>query len=179
MAFQRIDETGNKYNHLTFINFLRSGKAGKGAIWILECDCGTRVARNRPEVIKGKRKTCGGAICPFRRALHQKSGINRHNTGMRLYAQWVQRASNSRVRWVIPPEHFIPLMSQPCAVCGRPECAGITRVDPREPYIPENVVPACTSCRMMQGKRVMIEFISEIHKIYEHIYIRSGKQNSA
>lgn len=53
-----IDLTGQKFNHLTAIKYLRTEK-GKGAVWLFRCDCGNEVENLAGRVKSGNTTSCG------------------------------------------------------------------------------------------------------------------------
>lgn len=55
---QRTDETGNKYNKLTVLEF--SGKTkGGDSNWLCQCECGNTTIVSRGDFTKGDTKSCG------------------------------------------------------------------------------------------------------------------------
>jgi hypothetical protein len=57
MSYKLKDYTGEKYQHLTFVNF--AYRRGGVTYWKLKCDCGNEVVRKAGKVIEGDVVTCG------------------------------------------------------------------------------------------------------------------------
>lgn len=55
---RKIDETGNKYNKLTVIEFSHTGKRGE-SYWVCHCDCGNVKVISRQNFVRGSTVSCG------------------------------------------------------------------------------------------------------------------------
>lgn len=54
----KVDRTGQKYNHLTFIRYLTTNKCGN-CVWELQCDCGNTTTGMAVNVVNNRKKSCG------------------------------------------------------------------------------------------------------------------------
>lgn len=54
-----VDRTGEKFNSLTVVKFVRYSTDKKKAFWLFRCDCGTEKVLNLYEVKRGNIKSCG------------------------------------------------------------------------------------------------------------------------
>jgi len=80
------DITGNKYNYLTAIKYVKTIKYGKrnSQLWLFKCDCGKEVVIIKNNVILGVTKSCG---CQ-RNRLAGASNITHGDARTRLYNIW-------------------------------------------------------------------------------------------
>lgn len=179
--YPRTDETGKKYNYLTFVSFLKHGKQGTGAIWIVRCDCGELKEVHRTNVIKGKVKTCGKPACVILKRLRQEMNRNTpKQVGMKIYAQYVRLAAKRRKSWSLTPEAFCAFLPMPCTYCGSPADPHneVDRVHRRLGYSQDNCVPSCQTCISVRARLPVQEFLNHIHKIYTHIFCATPSADS-
>lgn len=57
-VYVRKDITGQRFNSLTALRFSHRPRLGVHH-WVFRCDCGNEVTVWKPDVIRGRRKTCG------------------------------------------------------------------------------------------------------------------------
>lgn len=168
----RVDETGNKYGHLTFLNPLGPGRAGEGTIWLLKCDCGRLKEANRKAVIVGHMKTCGKIGCPFLRALKTRKPQRDARAKERAwYRRHVHNIANRNKVWAIPPELFFQIMRLPCTLCGdiSKPFNSVDRHDPAQEYSPANVIPICLPCKFHLRSTAPGKYIQRLGKILTYI----------
>ena len=53
-----IDRTGQKYNRVTFLEFIDTAENG-AARWKVRCDCGTEFITNATNILQGGTTSCG------------------------------------------------------------------------------------------------------------------------
>jgi len=159
----RIDITGQKFNKLTAVRFVRmelspNGGLGKQYFWEFLCDCGTTKDINRCNVTAGKQRTCGE--CWGGKLIDPEYSTRRTLFG--LYKKRCLRAGSER-EFSLSEERFISLTKSPCAICGslpatvyrqshlgrdsyRCVYNGIDRIDNAVGYVEGNVRPCCIMC---------------------------------
>jgi hypothetical protein len=79
------DITGQKFGKLTAVKYLYKTKdSSNSPIWEFECECGTKIDKNRKLVEKGKVKSCGNREC-FNKQSKSKHSKSKHS----LYTTWL------------------------------------------------------------------------------------------
>jgi hypothetical protein len=110
----------------------------------------------------------------------KKEGIAALNL---VYRRYLKTAKDKNLEFSINKEIFINLIKQNCFYCnsepiGGPKdkrlhsntkCHGLDRLNSKNGYILENVVPCCTSCNYMKRDSSLEEFVNKINKIYRNV----------
>lgn len=182
--YPRADETGKKYNNLTFLNPIRPGRAGEGAIWLVRCDCGTLVETSRKAIVRGRRKTCGSRMCPHRVRRSRKARPNvrtRDNKERKqrdMYSRYLYTAARKNLSWGISPELFRELIVQECTYCGAPpdKFNQLDRMHLGSPWTESNSVPCCRVCLRMKSQMSLPEFFRHLDKI--QLFLRKAAREA-
>ncbi len=148
-----VDITGNKYNFLTALKYIRSYKTTSKArqIWLFRCDCGNEKEIIKGNVMQGTVKSCGcmtKALLSASAKKQIKHGL--HGTPLYFcYHAMKQRCNNPKLKsyknyggrgitickeWLDNPEAFYNW-----ALCnGYSESLQIDRIDVNGNYEPNN-----------------------------------------
>ena len=183
MSTKIVDRTNIKIHHLTFIHLIGNAKAGKGAEWLLECDCGRRVVREGNQIAKGKIYTCGHPKCMYYRQLRTKprgpATRRKYKTSPldgNHYAKYLRRrkgAQERNIEWSLTDIEYIQTITEPCHYCGTyglpDEGVGIHRVNSDKGYSIKNCVPCCPMCNIMKRHHSYDTFIDHITTILTHL----------
>lgn len=74
-----------------------------------------------------------------------------------------------KVPFSLSVEELENLLSQTCDYCGGSVQMGVRRINTKSGYTPENVVPCCHQCNMMQSVYPTREFLKKVKEIYNHL----------
>lgn len=161
-----IDHTGEKYHHLTAIEY--TGKQGKDwrRIWLWLCNCGNYKELPVNSVIGGNTKSCGCLQGEYKgtQALGREIWKSRYSDGDLTF------------------EEFLMLSQQNCYYCGEspsnrkkhrnPDFCepfiynGLDRVDNNEKHNRDNVVPCCWRCNEWKADFSLEWFLQKAETIY-------------
>jgi 5-methylcytosine-specific restriction endonuclease McrA len=167
----RINETGNCYNGIEVLQF--SGvKTGK-AMWTCRCHCGKEFVTRANNLRNGNTKSCGCS----------KIGMSPTEAPFRaLWRDHKRRAQKFNRAWKISDKCFRKLIQQPCYYCkampyhsqkgkrGTLYYTGLDRVDPKEGYTLDNVVPCCRHCNQAKNNMTTCEFKEWIIDVYNGMF---------
>jgi hypothetical protein len=176
MAARRKNHKDKKYNHLTMLYPIRSGGRGVGVYWLAQCDCGRLKEVRGSDAANGTVKTCGG--CEHHKALLQNNALDTalkvtgkfsRVAGLRAQLRrYIKSALDRQIVWALSPEEFLQIVEQDCTYCGKPPreykakqfgkrgrtvkalMNGIDRIDSKQGYLMNNVVPCCSVCNRMK-----------------------------
>lgn len=179
-----INYSGSKYNHLTLLHYVKSGGAGKGAIWSARCDCGNIRDVYARAVKHGKLKTCGK--CEYTRRLIANPQISKRGRGMgigtahrKLFGRYTHSAKTRGHPWALSMEQFIDITNKSCFYCGEAPSQrvrtskllynGIDRLENEQGYTLDNCIPCCGTCIRMKHTLNYKEFLGKVMKIYWEI----------
>ena len=84
------------------------------------------------------------------------------------YVSYLKRANSKGIQFELTEQHFNELDSCTCQYCGD-SASGFDRVDSKQGYTLNNVVPCCGTCNMMKFTLSTNQFYKHIEKIYCHI----------
>ena len=187
MATRRKNHKDKKYNHLTMLYPIRSGGSGRGVYWLAQCDCGRLKEVRGSDAANGTIKTCGG--CEHHKALLQSNAMDTalkvtgkfsRVAGLRAQLRrYIKSALDRQIVWALSPEEFLQIVEQDCTYCGKPPreykakqfgrrgrtvkalMNGIDRIDSKQGYYMNNVVPCCSVCNRMK-------MATDVHTFFEH-----------
>lgn len=178
MPSRLIDETGNQYGRLIVLK--RSEERRKGCIlWECRCSCGRIKNISGGKLRSGDVKSCG--------CLRQERRLPKGESSFRhLFRDYKRKAKRKGLSWKLTIEQFKQLTSSSCYYCGvHPEQVvtyrglygryvynGIDRVDNKQGYIPENVVPCCGICNSFKETYTEKEFLAHVVKIVEYLKLK-------
>jgi hypothetical protein len=167
-----MDYTGKRYAHLRFISYSRSGGKGRGSLWLVECDCGTRKEVLARDVTAGRVQTCGS--CSYFRGLlssRSRRTFTRNEPLRRAYRKWLGEITGKGASSTLTPENFRDIVTSPCSYCGTKaegpshsvSCVGIGDL-----YTPETCIALCSKCKALKGRYSHSELLEILAKIYRH-----------
>lgn len=171
-----IDITGQRFGHLTAVRFIsRQSGTSTTSAWLLLCDCGKSVTRQRHTLYRlGHKPSCGCAGHPNR---------IKHWATSAWYRARRESARRGR-QFELSVERFGELMSKPCHYCGgepsSPQCScrssahkgglrnGVDRVDSSIGYVDGNCVPCCFNCNRAKSNLPVTDFLAHVSAIHHH-----------
>ena len=193
MSARRKNHKDKKYNHLTMLYPIRSGGRGRGVYWLAQCDCGRLKEVRGSDAANGTTKTCGG--CEHHKALMQNNALDTalkatgkfsRIAGLRAQLRrYIKSALDRQIVWALSPEEFLQIVEQDCTYCGEPPRVykakqfgkrgrtvkalmnGIDRIDSKQGYRMENVVPCCSVCNRMKMATDANVFIDRCIRVAE------------
>jgi len=149
------DRTGQKFNSLTFVRFVRMQKQPtfQYAVWELRCDCGSTIEASANSVVQGSRKQCNNHKSEISRKGWDKRGRKHGMSNHELYNTWLcmlsrcYKPSNTSYKsyggrgikvhedWIDGPKKFIDFV---LGLGWTPEYS-IDRIDNDGNYEPSNI----------------------------------------
>lgn len=104
----------------------------------------------------------------------------------RRYTSTVTSAKKRGFDFFLSREDFLKITSQPCFYCNQFSSnyknipyVGIDRVDPTLGYEVSNVVPCCKRCNQSKLDFSLIDFITQIKKIYNFLGLEKYAKNES
>lgn len=76
----------------------------------------------------------------------------------------------------ISVEEFEKICEKQCYYCGSNDNIGMDRLDNKQDYMLDNVVPCCGKCNIMKSKYTENDFIEHINKIAEYQKVKKGQK---
>jgi hypothetical protein len=171
-----LEIAGQRFNHWTVVERDRSGagRSGTQAVWLCDCDCGTRRTVSSWRLRNGWSKSCG---CFRRNWKKLPAGLSSAHA---LYGTYRKNARARNLPITITRDEFLRMTQECCYYCSSPPTGsyqnsiyangaytynGLDRVDNARGYEIDNVVPCCYSCNDMKGKRSSAEFIERCRRV--------------
>lgn len=109
-----------------------------------------------------KEKIKERALSPERKALHLK------------YQSYKSNAKTRNLRFNLTLEEFESITKENCHYCGDSE-VGVDRINNREGYVENNVVPCCTTCNMMKKDLEYDAFLAHVSKVQRLVERRTSQ----
>lgn len=180
-----------KYGRLTPIKFDHIGKRYR-SYFLFRCDCGNEKILKTDPVLSGNTKSCGCLSKEVKRHSGKRRGGKRlpNNAGIinHIYSVYKYNSKDKGAHFFLNREEFEIIIKQECHYCGNPagNCKktknlpdgfkynGIDRVNPRDPYIKENVVPCCWMCNKAKGITPYLDFILWARKVVSHQNLKNN-----
>ena len=140
--------------------------------WVCECICGKMTTTTSHNLQSGDTKSCG---CLKREVQSKPYGVAARN---RVKKAYLQNAKKRNLPWNLSDEQFAILLAQNCFYCGiRPSTKvvdtayhflynGIDRLDPKNGYNWENVVPCCSRCNWAKSDMTSLEFYTWLRRVF-------------
>lgn len=175
VAHNTIDETGNRYGHLTVLR--RQGTRRSYAAWLCQCACGNTTTVTGQHLRRGATKSCG-----CRQGRPDTPG---HAALSILIGEYRHSAQKRKIPWKLTRTQVKRLTSQLCHYCGAPPsrevgryhnckgtymCNGLDRTDSIKGYTIDNVVPCCKWCNYAKRERTISEFYAWVDQLHAHIH---------
>lgn len=172
-----IDETGNRHGKLTVVSRFYPADGGESsAYWTCQCDCGN-VVQIKGTVLRQKSGLGQDAGCGCRHPL--PDGEAAFNA---LISYLKVSAKKREYEFSLTDDQIYELVTKPCFYCGtepyqkmRPKHAnglfvynGLDRVNNRDGYTIDNVVPCCGRCNRMKRALSKEKYREHICLIYHH-----------
>jgi len=177
------DLTGQKFNRLTVIEFIRteSSNGNMRNYWKCLCDCGNYKKAESRTLKNGSVKSCG---C-LRKEMHLLAHKKENNQAAKnsIYATYVKGAKNRGIEFGLTKERVVELIEKDCFYCGKPPSNikklqsttedysynGIDRVDNQKGYVEGNVVSCCIQCNASKKDLPLEEFYKWIINVYDKL----------
>ena len=180
-------KTGDKINRLEVLR-LDHKNAHYSTFFLFKCDCGNTKVIKGSNVITGAIKSCG---C-LKRELGSNAAKNLAKTFRRLpnnravinaiILQYRKGAERRGFSFCLSYDEFTEIIQRDCFYCGLPPSnkkrinawpdgyiySGIDRVDPKEGYRSDNVVPCCIECNRAKGRYPPARFRAWIARLVAH-----------
>ena len=84
----------------------------------------------------------------------------------RIYNSYRGNAYTRNIKFDITLQDVISLVDSECYYCGDNNSKGIDRIDSKDFYHINNVVPCCGTCNMMKNKFTTDLFLEKVNQIY-------------
>lgn len=175
---------GDVHNDLTAKSFNHKDLKTGRHVWLWTCKCGNEVLSTSTSVRTGNRKSCGCRkieLCSQSlRILNRKpEGESCRNNVLGVYKRG---AKDRNLSFMLTEDEFFHLITQECYYCGSHPTnqskvpwnndvyyySGIDRLDSKQGYSIDNVVPSCKICNIAKQTMSQQEFISWIAKVYDY-----------
>jgi hypothetical protein len=169
------NEVGNKYNHLTVIEYTGIGK-DRCAQWLCQCDCGNTKIVSGVYLRKGTVRSCGCL------STGPKPMPEREAAFSDLYNNYKQNAKRRNLVWELSSELFRVIAKQPCFYCGKEPLQkymtrrgdyfiynGIDRYNNSIGYIDGNIVACCGQCNMAKRAYTIEEWYEWINRLHANL----------
>jgi hypothetical protein len=130
---------GRQFGSLSVVELNNSTK--RGATWVCECECGTRVKRRTSELLDGDCKSCGRA-CPKRKRTQQEHPLFGAWLGMiaRCHQKSDWHYKNYGARGIVVCERWRTFGNFASDMGDRPRGHQLERVNNDGPYSPDNCI---------------------------------------
>lgn len=129
--------------------------------------------QERPEVYKEKDRVSRDNNRDKRLAYNKKwrdshrdhrLAYNRSPQGK--YTFYRTQSERRGIEFSLTMEEFIFMWQEPCFYCGSEiGTIGLDRVDNKQGYISNNIIPCCTSCNSAKGVKTFDEFMDYLKKV--------------
>lgn len=173
-----------KYNYLTIVKKTEIKDREGVRLWAAVCDCGNGYFGLLAKIKSGHVKTCG--FCAFRNVNFAAAQAKREypltlSALNKLILNYKHGAKRRQISYNLSRELFIDLTSSNCFYCGGEPAQtlsygrtvytynGIDRFDPKEGYVPANVVACCKECNWMKLDMKYTSFFEKITKISQNL----------
>lgn len=169
-----------KYGHLTPLVKVLGRGAGKGAVWLLHCDCGSNVEKDITQVRKGRITTCGN--CQYSRrltAISRTEGLSLRKAERLLYARHIRKITERHEESTLSPSQVTEITGSNCYCCDSPSKHTakqpnlnrnrIGRFIESDPYTFSGCIPLCPECHRMKGSLNLLDFLYKVLSISEQI----------
>lgn len=168
---------GDKFHRLTAIKYIRTGKHWR-RYFLFRCDCGKTITVTAEAVIGGNTKSCG---CLRREAMLRRYNLPPGKAAMRqLILQGYKRhCKKGRREWKLTEDQFYQLSQRSCFYCGSLPAQvrkgkngtgdfvfnGIDRINSKNGYTLDNVVPCCRTCNLAKSDMTTTQFYVWVKRI--------------
>ena len=177
MKKQTFIQPGDKFNRLTAVKYIRTGKHHR-RYFLFNCDCGNTTTVTAEAVISGNTKSCG--------CLRREAMIKRYNLppGLSTMRQLIAQNYKGHCRrknreWKLTEDQFFEISQRSCFYCGIPPSQirkspsgtgdfvynGIDRIDSSKGYFMDNVVTCCRTCNIAKNDMTVAEFSTWVKRI--------------
>lgn len=176
MGVRTIDLTGQQFDRLTVLRRAEQPSI-HGVRWECQCTCGNTKIAHAYDLRHGRIRSCG---CLWKETITKGNG---HAARTSVLGGYKRHARNRNFVWDLTDEQFDQLTSSDCVYCGRPPSQvrvvkrgvgaftfnGIDRVDNKQGYTIDNVVPCCGLCNRWKSDMSHDDFVSHITTIAKHL----------
>jgi len=180
-----IDETGKTYGKLFVLGSVYdpNGKSHHKTKWECRCECGriTRVQGSRLRGTGNRVATISCVDCRNRRMGEFFKSQTDPETPFRCgFYHYKKRAEYDGLAFELDFDTFKQMILSPCHYCGIApmtrahdkvhtyQANGIDRVDSRQGYTRDNIVPCCEPCNYAKSDYSKEEFLAWVQRAYKH-----------
>jgi hypothetical protein len=180
---KRVDLTGQKFNRLTAIRFLRLSEQ-RDSIWLWRCDCGNYRETRASQIKTGRVKSCG---CLTIDVMKSRTKPGKESAINQLYRIYANGAKVRNLEFSISKEELVEITSKVCFYCGTLPMQtvsrgtrypltenylhnGIDRWDNTKGYTMDNCVPCCEACNRAKHSKSQESFLMWMKSAYNYTY---------
>lgn len=167
------DYKNKKYGKLLLVARVGPGGAGKGAVWLAQCDCGNMTQIVAKEAARGKVKSCGK--CKKKHDLTDEipEPIGPRNASeRRWFSKYVRKAFREGKEWTVTYEELREISEKSCTLCDSyivPSSLSLILWDPQGSYALGNVISICSRCNEYSIGHNLAEFLEHTGKITDTV----------
>lgn len=182
LNWAKKDLTKKRFGRLLVISESKKRYSNGLVLWDCVCDCGKKKTVNGASLRSGKSKSCGCLMLDTVRLPKGEASFNK------LFGAYKLGAKNRGHKFELSKEDFKSIVVSDCFYCGdKPSQEmknngksnffgnftynGIDRVNNKNGYVLNNVVPCCFRCNQAKLTMGKYDFIKMIKKIYEHLQL--------
>ncbi len=184
---------GTEFHGLTVIKFhhklARIYNNKKRYLWyyLCKCVCGKELLIEKDQLTQNKRMSCGCLYAKIKGIANRKEKYE--SSFNMVYGGYKTRTTERKIEFLLSKKEFKFLTSQPCFYCGTEpnqyrfshekicygvyKYNGLDRIDSKNGYVKNNVVPCCKYCNVAKNDLSSKEFYQHIEKMYN--YLREKK----
>lgn len=171
---------GQSFGRWTVEAFVGAKSPNSGHIyWSCRCECGrtqdvrgTKLLNNHSMQCERCNRKEGARSGRLKRML--PDGQASYNE---LRSQYCRNARKRNLPFALSDKELRRLFTSICYYCGAPPASiwkgatafvynGLDRIDNTLGYIPDNVVPCCTTCNFAKREMSRVDFISWVERVY-------------
>jgi hypothetical protein len=192
-----VDLTNKKFGKLTVINLIEN-YSKKGRHWNCICECKNTKIVKSGDLVNNNTKSCGCLKKERLKETALGNRTFKTSSLNRQYFTHKGNAIQRKLT-PLDKETWLKIVFKPCYYCGsidnragirshkkgvkheslpyteeefnrfRVDINGVDRIDSKQDYTFENIIPCCGWCNTMKREHTQKEFIEKISKIYNHL----------
>lgn len=176
-----INLTGQKFGQLTVIEDDGHRDDRGNILWKCLCDCGKTKYANGVKLRQGSIISCG---CVYRRYFKPKIKTEeqiKKQAVSKIIGRYKSKAKERNLSWNLNREIFENTIKKPCYYCGISSSLslkiqnysynynGIDRINSKNGYEENNIVPCCKTCNMSKSDMSQEDFYSWIKRVANNL----------
>jgi hypothetical protein len=187
-----IDEVGNRYGRLVVTSRAsrpESDAYSTQAYWLCRCDCGADAVVPGARLRIGRIVSCGCRRAEQRKRIYKRLPVGEACTRRAIGMMQVSARQRS-LPWSIEDADVRRLMSMDCTYCGAAPSNvsrhrnangtfvynGLDRVDSKQGYVLENVVPCCHTCNKAKSNLPLADFRAWVKRVAERFAAQTDEE---